>query len=260
MYIHNLDPVIINVGPIAIHWYGLVYVLGFLLAIWWLQKYRARVGLSKDQVWDLLFYVIIGVLVGARLFLFFWEPAYYFGNPLRIFEVWNGGMSFHGGFVGSVVGAWYYCKRKKVNFWKVADVLSVPAIFALMLGRVANFINGELWGRVWDGSWCVNFVNADARAGDVCRHPSQIYGAVKRSIVFGWLFFLQLHKEFTPGFIFWNFVFWEGLGRVIVDFYRENSLFLNLSLGQWFSLAMVFVAAWVFYKRYRDDWKKLFGF
>jgi len=256
-YIHNLDPVLLYLGPFQIRWYGLVYVLGFFLAIRWLfyMRSRGKLQLETEKIWDLAFYLMVGVIVGARLFLVFWLPETYLFHPLNLLKIWQGGMSFHGGLVGVVVAGWLYCKKEKINFWKVADVLSVPAMFALMLGRLANFINGELVGRVWNGRWCVIFPDN----GDVCRHPSTIYAAIKRFIVLGWLTFLTFYKEFKPGFIFWNFVFWEGLGRIVVDFFRQDVLYFGFTLGQWFSLVMVIVALWVFIKKYRDDWKKVFG-
>ncbi|OGW72281.1 MAG: hypothetical protein A3J72_00900 [Nitrospirae bacterium RIFCSPHIGHO2_02_FULL_40_19] len=162
-------------------------------------------------------------------------------------------MSFHGGFVGIVTAAWLFCKKKQWDFWKLADIMSVPTIFALALGRLANFINGELVGRIWNGTWCVIFPDY----GSECRHPNMIYSFFQRMAVFGWLFFLMLWKQFKPGFIFWNFVFWEGLGRIIVDFYREDTLYFGFSLGQWFSLIMVVVALWVFVKYYMEDWKRI---
>ena len=123
----------------------------------------------------------------------------------------------------------------------------------LSLGRIANFINGELVGRVWNGKWCVVFPGYDE-----CRHPNMIYSFFQRMLVFGWLFFLTFWKEFKPGFVFWNFVFWEGLGRIVVDFFREDALYLSFSLGQWFSAVMVVVAIIAVVKYYRDDLKTMF--
>ncbi len=255
MWINNLNPVLLQLGPLQVRWYGLAYVLGFFVAVWWLQylSKKGTLSLDKEEVWDLVFYLMIGILIGARLFEIFWQPAYYLSSFWNIFKIWQGGMSFHGGFVGIVVAAWFYCKKKQLPFWKIADALSIPTIFALALGRVANFINGDLAGRVFDGKWCVVFPQYD----DLCRHPSTLYAAGKRVIVFGWLLYLALQEKFKPGFIFWNFVFWEGLGRIIVDYFRHDSLFLNFSLGQWFSLAMVLVALWMFSNHYTTDWKRL---
>ena len=254
MYLHNLNPTLLTLGPLEIRYYGLVYVLGFFLLIWWMFYWRkkGKLNLSKDDIWDFGFYLMLGVLIGSRVFEIFWEPALYLKNPLNLLKFWQGGMSFHGGFVGIVLAAYLYCKKKDLSFWKLADLLSIPAIFALALGRIANFINGELIGRITNVEWCVQFPNDTS-----CRHPSTLYAAGKRFLVFGWLLWLSLKEEFKPGFLFWNFVFWEGLGRIIVDFYRQNSLFLGFSLGQWFSLAMVLVALVVFIKYYQKDWKRL---
>ncbi len=256
MWVHNLNPVLLNVGPLEIRWYGLVYVLGFFLTVWWMQyvQNKGALSLTKDEIWDFVFYLMLGVLVGSRLFMIFWNPEIYLFKPWNLIKIWEGGMSFHGGFVGIVTAAWLYCKKKKLHFLKIADILSVPTIFALALGRIANFINGELVGRVWEGKWCVVFPDY----GPECRHPNMIYSFFQRMAVFGWLFFLTFWKEFKPGFIFWNFMFWEGLGRIVVDFFREDALYLGFSLGQWFSSVMVVVATIAFVKYYREDWKKVF--
>jgi len=271
MWIHNLNPTLLHLGPLEIRWYGLVYVLGFFSAIYWMLHLskNGKLNLKKEEVWDFVFYLMLGLIIGARLFMIFWQPQTYLFKPWNLIRIWEGGMSFHGGFAGIITAAWWYCKKKKLNFWKLADILSVPAMLALALGRIANFINGELVGRIWNGKWCVVFPDY----GEACRHPSTLYAAGKRFVIFGWLVILTFWKEFTPGqvtgvrdlpstpfragFIFWNFVFWEGLGRFIVDFYREDPLFYGFSLGQWFSLVMVAAALLVFWKKYKEDWKKM---
>jgi phosphatidylglycerol---prolipoprotein diacylglyceryl transferase len=257
MWMHNLNPTLLHLGPLEIRWYGLVYVLGFLMVGWWLQyaHKQGKIDLSKQQISDLVFYIILGVLIGARLFMIFWQPQTYLYKPWHLLYIWQGGMSFHGGLVGIIVAAWWWCKKHKVNFWQIADLMAIPGIFALAIGRIANFINGELWGRAFNGNWCVNFKNTGG--GDVCRHPSTLYAAGKRFLVFGWLLWLHYQKQFKPGFIFWNFVLFEGLGRVIVDFYRENALYYGFSLGQWFSLLMVLTSLWML-RNYKEDWKRIF--
>ncbi len=255
MWVHNLNPTILDLGPVEIRWYGLVYVLGFFFLIWWFSVYSKRglINLTKDQIWDLGFYLLLGVIIGARLFEIFWEPDYYLSNPLNLLKIWQGGMSFHGGLAGVVAACWLYCKKKKLDFWRILDIGSVPAILALALGRIANFINGELVGRIWNGPWCVVFPDY----GQACRHPNMIYSAIQRLIVFGGLLWLSFKDEFKPGFIFWNFVFWEGVGRFSMDFFREDIPYLGLSLGQWFSVIMMVIALGVFLKNYRADWRKL---
>lgn len=259
MWIHNINPILLKLGPLEIRYYGLIYVLGFFLALAWLFYLRKRdkIQLAKDELLDFTFYALLGVLVGSRLFMVFWEPGIYLKHPLELLKIWQGGMSFHGGLVGIIAASWLYCRKKKLNFWRMADILALPAMLALALGRVANFINGELVGRVWPGSWCVVFPQYDEQ----CRHPSILYAAAYRLIIFGELLWLSLQKgilNFKEGFIFWNFIFLEGTGRFIVDFWREDVLYLGLSLGQWFSLVMILAALIVFIKFYKEDWKGLF--
>lgn len=253
MFVNNFDPVLLSLGWLEIRWYGLVFAFGFLFAGWWLLRVRESIGLNKEEVWDFIFYLVIGVVVGSRLFEIFWNPSYYLGNLFNIIKVWEGGLSFHGGLVGTFVTTWFYSNKKKLSFWKLADALSAPAILALGIGRIANFINGELWGKVWEGKHCVVF----PRAGSECRHPYVLYEAVKRFLTFGWLVWLQ-RKNWKPGFITWNLVFLEGLGRFIFDFYKEDILYGFFTPGQWLSLVMVLWAGYMFSTKYKDEVKALF--
>ncbi len=261
MFIHNLDPVILSLGPFAIRWYGLVYAVGFLGTILFLQYLRTqnKLPLTKDEIYDLVLYAMIGVLLGSRLFEIFWEPTYYLTNPINILKIWEGGMSFHGGFTGIIIAVYLYAKKKKLNFLELADNFTFPTMLALALGRIANFINGELWGTITSSEktpWCVNFKNTGG--GDVCRHPQQLYAAAYRSILAMYFLLLTLKEKFKSGFIFWNFMLLEGIGRFIVDFWREDPRFLSLSLGQYFSAIMIVVAAIILIKNYRTEWKKIF--
>ncbi|MBI4983714.1 prolipoprotein diacylglyceryl transferase [Candidatus Woesearchaeota archaeon] len=240
MWIHNLNPVIADLGFAQIRWYGLVYVLGFFFSWWWLHylSKKGKLKLTSEQIWDFLFYLLLGVLIGSRLFEVFWEPSLYLNNPLNFFKFWRGGMSFHGGLVGIVVAGYWYCKKRNLNFLEMADALSLPTMFALALGRIANFINGELVGTLWNGTWCVVFPQHD----QACRHPSTLYAAGYRILITFWLLFLSVKEKFGPGFIFWNFIFWEGVGRFIVDFFREETIYWSLTIGQWFSIVMIIIA------------------
>jgi len=158
MWVHNFNPVLLDLGVLEIRYYGLVYVLGFVFALFWLLKYRREIDFSKDQVYDLVFYLILGGIVGARLFhILFWEPSYYFAEPLKMLFFWEGGMAFHGGIIGGLIGAWLFHSQKKFKFWKVADLLTIPMIIVFAVGRLANFINGELIGTVTNAKWCVDF-------------------------------------------------------------------------------------------------------
>jgi len=253
MWVHTLDPTIVSFGSLEIRYYGLVYVLGFLLGIFWLLYYRRELAMEKDDVYDLMFYVMLGIVIGSRLFYaLFWNLNYFLSAPWKVLFLWEGGMAFHGGLVGALVAGFWYCHKKNVSFLKVADILSVPAVLTLALGRIANFINGEIVGRVTDVSWCVNF-------GDgLCRHPYQLYSAAKRFVIAGILFTLLRTQKYTDGFVFWSMILLMGTGRFFLDFFREDMLYYSLSIGQWMSLVMALVACSVLLARYRNDLQRLF--
>ncbi len=259
MWTHNLNPVLLDLGPVEIRWYGLVYVAGFFFAIWWLHLLakQGRIELNSDDIWDMMFYLMLGVLIGSRLFEVFWEPSYYLSNPLNFLKIWQGGMSFHGGFVGIITATYLYCKKKQLNFWQIADIMSFPTMFALAFGRIANFINGELVGRVWNGPWCVIFPNADQQ----CRHPSILYAAAQRFLLAGWLLWLSWkERNFKAGFIFWNFALFEGFSRFLIDFWREDTLYFSqtFTMGQILSSIMIIIALIMLWKNHQEDWKKVF--
>jgi len=253
MYIHNINPVLLEFFNLEIRYYGLAYVLGFFIVLLWLMYYRGEMGMSKDEVYDFLFYITLGIIIGSRLFhIVFWEPTYYFSHPWKIMYLWEGGMAFHGGLVGSIVAGWIYAKKKGVSFWKLADIMAIPSVIALALGRLANFTNAELYGPLTNVSWCVDFGDGQ------CRHPYQIYAALKRFAVAGILIAMTWKKKYKDGFVFWMMIFLLGLGRFALDFLREDKLYLGLSVGQWMSLAMVFVASYILWKKHKSDLRKLF--
>jgi len=246
MFIHNLDPVIFSIGPLAIRWYGLAYVIGFLLVWWTMHKKHEDLKISKDDAADIAFWLAVGVMVGSRLYsTLVWSPAYYLANPIKIFYLWEGGMAFHGGLLGIIAALVWMCKKHKLDFAKLADTLTMPVIFALALGRIANFINGELYGPITDLSWCVQFPGAEG-----CRHPYQLYAALKRFAVVGILFAVSKTKH-KKGFIFWLSILLLGIGRFTLDFVREDILYAGLSIGQWSSAIMVIVAGYILFKKYR---------
>lgn len=250
---HNLDPVLVNLGPLEIRYYGLAYVLGALFAYWMLERARknGHLALTKDGISDLVGWLVLGVLIGSRVFyVLFYNLSFYIDNPLKIFAVWEGGMAFHGGFVGIVLATYLFCRRKKLSFFHIADILSAPLMFALALGRIANFINGELFGKITNVSWCV-IVPPES----VCRHPYQLYDGLKRFLLVGWLMYLGREKR-QEGFIFWNLVLFEGLGRFALDFLKNEFTVLLLTPGQWMSIVMVVVAGYVLWTRYGVENRK----
>lgn len=253
MWAYSINPVLLHLGPLQIRWYGVIYALGFVLALWFLLKARDKLGMSKEDVYDFLFFLMIGVVLGARIFhVLFWEPAYYFAHPIEVFYVWQGGLAFHGGLVGAMLVGYFYCKKKKISLWKMADVLSIPAVIGLGLGRIGNFINKEIVGTVTTVPWCVNF-------GDgLCRHPYVLYSATKRFLIAGLLYWLQQSFVLTEGFLFWVMFFLLGLGRFFLDFTREDIRYYGLSVGQWMSLVMVLIGGAVLLWKYYNDLRKIF--
>jgi len=248
-FTYGLSPTIFSIGPFSLRWYSLVYVAGFLLAYWLLSRFAKKgciKNLDGEGVEEYIIWLIVGSIAVARLFyVVIYNPAYYWATPWKVVALWEGGMSFHGGFLGAVLASWWFCRRKRVSFYALADLLVVPLSFMLVLGRIANFVNGELVGRVTDVPWCVNYPWLEG-----CRHPSQLYEAGQNLATF--LILLPLYakesvrKRLRPGTIFWLFVLLYGLGRLITNFWRAPDLtdpvWLGLLLGQWLSLAMVVVS------------------
>ena len=245
MFIHNFDPIFLKIGPFTVYWYGLVYVLGILVITWALQHARKKqlLNITKNQVYDVVMYITLGMLLGARLFhILFWDLKYYLANPLEVFAFWHGGMAIQGGIVGAVLVGWFICKKYKISFLKLADIITIPLMIPLILGRLANFINAEIVGKPSSLPWCVQFPNIEQ-----CRHPYQIYAVLKRTGVLIILLIVNL-KPKRKGAIFFLFILLSSLGRLILDFLREDPTFLGLNPGQYFSLLGIFIASIWFYK------------
>lgn len=255
MLIHpQINPVALQVGPLAIHWYGLTYLAAFALFMW-LGNLRLRhqpfVSIAEPYAWtrqdveDILFLGVMGVILGGRIgYCLFYKPGYYFSHPLEIFAVWQGGMSFHGGMLG-VIGSmvWFALSRKK-PFWQVADFVAPCVPTGLAAGRVGNFINGELWGRLADPSlpWGMVFRGA----GDLPRHPSQVYQFLLEGLLLFSLLWLYARNERRPGQVAAMFLLGYGVFRFIAEFFREPDahlglLSLGMSMGQWLCVPMMVV-------------------
>lgn len=228
-----LDPVAFSAGPITIYWYGLAYVVGtFLTAVvMWRTQRRWGLNISADDLSMVVFGVFFGLVVGARLFyVIFYGDGYYFAHPLEIFMTNHGGMSFHGGLVGGILGGAIACRAMRISTWTIADLAVIGAPIALALGRCANFVNGELWGKPTDLPWGVVFGGA---AGDMPRHPSQLYEAALEGIVlFCVLYLLSRKKPTLPqGTFLGIFLIGYGIARILVEFVRVPDVQLGYLLG-----------------------------
>jgi phosphatidylglycerol:prolipoprotein diacylglycerol transferase len=226
----NIDPVFLHLGPVQLRWYGLMYMLSFIIGFFVLRslaRYR-KLNISTDDLYDLLFYLILGVMVGGRLgYVLFYDLGSYVREPLSIFAIWQGGMSFHGGFVGMILATIYITRKKGWNFWEIADLGCAAAPIGLGLGRIGNFINGELYGRVTTVRWAMVF----PEGGTMPRHPSQIYEAVLEGLVLFLILKWIYKKNFYRGTVFWALLAFYGLFRFLVEFVREPDAQLGLDLG-----------------------------
>jgi len=227
----NINPILIELGPIRVSWYGLMYVLGFF-AFYLLARYQMKkkdFGISRIEFENLFFYLILGLVIGARLgYILFYDLKMYLADPLEIFAVWHGGMSFHGGLIGVLVVGILFSWKNKKSFWKIADLCIVTAPIGLGLGRIGNFINGELYGRVTQVPWAMIFQTDKDR---LPRHPSQLYeSGLEGGVLFLILWFLK-DKKLPEGGLLAVFLSFYGLFRFIVEFFRQPDPQLGFVLG-----------------------------
>jgi len=264
-FVHNIDPVIFTIGPLRIAWYGLSYLISFFLGFWLVKKNltRQKVSMSDEHYYDFIFYIILGVMIGGRLgYIFFYRFGDYLRNPLSVFYVWEGGMSFHGGMLGTICSVLLYCKRYKYDFYTIVDPAMPLVAIGVGLVRIANFINGELYGSPTTLPWAVIFIRDDVYR--LPRHPSQLYEALLEGFLMAILLQYLLSKNKIKGMIFWLFILIYGVVRYLIEFIRlpddipiyKNGLLygsLPVSMGQLLSLGMVLVAGvmiFVLCKRY----------
>ena len=252
-----IDPVLVEIGPFAIRWYALAYISGLLLG-WWLMRRlatRAPYKIRAVDIDDFLVWATLGVVLGGRLgYVLFYKPEFYAAHPMEIIKVWQGGMSFHGGFLGVVIAAWLFARKRSIPAVHLADLLACTAPIGLFFGRIANFINGELWGRVSDMPWAVIF----PRGGPAPRHPSQIYESLLEGLVLFAVVNLLARNETIRrhgGLLCGVFVTGYGVARGIVENFRQPDehlgfLFMHVTMGQILSLPMILAGlALIFWAR-----------
>ena len=241
-----IDPVLVEIGPVIIRWYALAYIVGLVLGwryLIWLAKQPGSLIEPQDAD-DFLTLATFAVILGGRLgYVLFYKPEYYLANPDAILKTWQGGMSFHGGFLGVLAAALWFTHRRHIRFWAFIDLAAVVAPIGLFFGRLANFINSELWGRVTDAPWGMVFPTG----GPLPRHPSQLYEAALEGLVLMVVLHLVWRRKSwreTPGVIAGTFLIGYGLSRIIVEFFRQPDVHLGYlaggtTMGQWLSLPMV---------------------
>jgi phosphatidylglycerol:prolipoprotein diacylglycerol transferase len=246
----TIDPVAFSIGPLAVRWYGLMYLAGFAAA-WWLGVSRIRKGLApvtREAFDDLIFYGVLGVILGGRLgYVLFYKPGYYAAHPLEIFYVWQGGMSFHGGLLGVMAAMAFAARKHRVDYLRLMDFVAPLCPLGLAAGRLANFINGELWGRATDLPWGMVFRGA----GPEPRHPSQLYQFALEGLALFVVLWWFSAKPRPRGQVSGLFLIGYGAFRFIAEFAREPDAFLGLlalglSMGQWLCLPMIAGGLWLF--------------
>jgi phosphatidylglycerol:prolipoprotein diacylglycerol transferase len=262
MLVHpQFNPIALDLSkigiPLAIHWYGITYLVAFGLFLWLASKrvrlpWFAERGWSRREVEDMLFYGVLGVVLGGRLgYVLFYKPDYYAAHPLEVFAVWKGGMSFHGGMLGVLAAVWLFGRRRGRPFFEMTDLIAPCVPLGLAAGRIGNFINGELWGRPADPSlpWAMAFPQSGSM---IARHPSPLYQFGLEGVTLFVLLWLYARRERPRGAVSAAFLFGYGVFRFIAEYFREPDAFLgllalNMSMGQWLCVPMILggIALWV---------------
>ncbi len=256
MFTHNLDPILFNFGLFAVRWYSLAYIAGILIG-WWLGK-KILIFRFKNSNYqfnlnifdDLITYLIISIIIGGRVgYIIFYNLDYYLSNPLEMIKIWEGGMSFHGALAGIIIGTYSFTKKREIKFLYMLDIIACVAPIGIFFGRIANFINGELIGKVTNVSWSVIFPAIDM----LPRHPSQLYEAFLEGIVLLVILnFLILKKNYKTGMCSYLFLILYGIFRVISEFFREPDsqigyLFNLFSMGTILSVSMILAGTALFF-------------
>ena len=248
----TIDPVAVSIGSMNVHWYGLMYLIGFVSGAM-LGRWRSRKSDSSFQVhevWDLLFFVAVGVIVGGRLgYVLFYNLDYYLAHPIEWLFIWSGGMSFHGGLLGVLIALWVFARRTQRSFLEVGDFVAPLCPIGFGAGRIGNFINQELWGRVTDAPWAMVF----PIAGPDSRHPSQLYEAFLEGVLLFLIIWFYSRRPRLMGSVSGLFLFSYGFVRFLAEFYREPDVHLGpvafgwISMGQALSIPMIFggIALWL---------------
>lgn len=257
MFINNINPVLFSIGPFGIRYYGLVYALGFLIGYLFLRRsiIHKKLKITEEQLDIYLIWLIFGSIFMARFFeIFIYNAPYYLSHLSEIFQIWNGGLSFQGGFIGAILVTYFFSKRYKIHFYDIADLAVLPATLTLFFGKLANYTNSELYGRVTNVPWCVVFQKIDT----YCRHPSQIYEALTILLLFGallayYLYYEKFKHKYVKGTIFWIFILEYSILRFLMTFLREEPLYLGLNVGQWISLGAIIISGLFLIKHRRQN-------
>ncbi|MBS3167887.1 prolipoprotein diacylglyceryl transferase [Candidatus Woesearchaeota archaeon] len=245
-----IDPVLFQIGPLQIRYYGILYALAFLVGYFILKKLAPKFKIKEQIIEDYLPWIIILDIVGARLFeVLFYNPSYYISNPLKIFAIWEGGLASHGAIIAIILGTYYFCKKRNLSFYNFTDLLAIPVALGASFIRIGNFLNSELVGKITDVPWAVKFLGYEG-----LRHPVQLYQSLGHIIIFLILLSITKIKDRKEGLIFWALLFLDSLLRFITEFFKDlpldYGLFLfGLNLAQWLSILIMLISIFPLYKR-----------
>jgi len=250
-----IDPIIFSIGPVALRWYGMMYLIGFLAAMFIANKAadKSQGAWTREQVSDLLFYSFLGVILGGRIgYVFFYQWDYFLADPLYLFQIWQGGMSFHGGLIGVIIAIYIFAQKTDKSFLTVGDFVAPLVPIGLGMGRLGNFINAELWGRQTDVPWAMVF---PTDALQLPRHPSQLYEFFLEGVVLFAILYFVSRKPRSLGLASGTFLIGYGVFRTIIEFFREPDAHLGLyfsfiSKGQILSIPMILGGFLVIYLGY----------
>lgn len=260
----DIDPVIFSIGPFSLRWYAMAYLAGIIIA-WILLRRNIKkysINISSEQLDDLIFYTTLGIILGGRLgYVICYGDGYFWRNPLEIFAVWHGGMSFHGGIIGVITALFYYARKYKFPYLKITDLVSLYVPIGIFLGRLANFVNGELWGRITTVPWAVKF----PEGGYLPRHPSQLYEALTEGILMFIILNLLWRKEYIrkhSGIISSLFLIIYSLSRMLMELFREPDrqigfILGHLTMGQLLSAPLLILGIYILHKSISDKKPKL---
>jgi phosphatidylglycerol:prolipoprotein diacylglycerol transferase len=261
----DIDPVLFSIGPLQVHWYGLAYVAGILLGWQYARRlvrnttlwHNGQPAATETQLDDFLLWAAAGIVGGGRIgYILFYDFASVAENPIRALEIWNGGMSFHGGLIGTLIAMLIFARKNGIAIWSLFDIVCAVVPIGLLFGRIANFINAELWGRLSSMPWAVVFPTG----GPFARHPSQLYEAALEGIVLLAVLALLIYRRHalkSPGLVSGVFVCGYALSRIFVEFFREPDAQIGYLAGGWLtmgmllSLPMVFIGLWAIARAHR---------
>lgn len=236
-----INPILFQIGPVTIRYYGILLALAFIVGYFVAVKIGKERGINKDQLQELLLYLIVGILLGARIFhVVFYNFTYFAQNPLEILFIWRGGIASHGGIIGGMIAMWLFAKKHKFHFYDIADLIVIPAVLGGVFIRIGNFMNGELVGRITNAPWAMEFNGFEGK-----RHPSQLYESFKNLVIFLVLYNMRKIKNLSKGILFWSFVAIFSLFRFIVEFFKEFQILdpkYLLTMGQYLSIPFFIVA------------------